>query len=83
MEKEQRHQRRGSHESNTIAKETFMGLLAVGLGAYNLLASFGIVTSFVDIPQIVGNIILVVVGFLLWITAFKLYRHKYHTNRLF
>jgi hypothetical protein len=81
--KKERSSRHDGHEKNTIAKEFFIGLLAISLGAYNLLASFGIVTSFVDIPQIVGNLLLLFAGLLLWITAFKLYRHKYHTNRLF
>jgi len=80
---QENHQGHKIHDSNTIAKEFFIGLLGIGLGIYNLLTSFGIITSFVDVPQIVGNIILIIVGFLLWITAFKLYRHRYHTNRLF
>jgi hypothetical protein len=82
MEKE-KHTRHSTGEKNTIAKEFFIGLFAVALGVYNLLASFGVITTFVNIPQIIGNILLVLAGLLLWITAFKLYRHRYHTNRLF
>lgn len=82
MNKEPRHHIKKDN-SNTTLKEFLIGLFAIALGGYNLLTSFGIINFFVHVPQIVGNIILVLAGLLLWITAFKLYRHKYHTNRLF
>jgi len=71
------------NNSNKIMKEVFIGLLAIALGGYNLLTFFGFVTVFVDIPRIVGNVILLFSGFLLLITAIKLYRHKYYSNKLF
>ena len=71
------------HNSNKIMKEVLIGLLAIVLGGYNLLTFFGVITVFVDIPRIVGNVILLFSGFLLLITAIKLYRHKYYSNKLF
>ena len=75
------HQERG--HGSTLAKEFFFGLIAVLLGAYNLLTQTGVLSWSVEIPQLIGNALLVLVGLLLWATAFKLWRHKYHTSRLF
>ena len=69
--------------TNTIAKEVFIGLLAIVLGGYNLLTSMEIIDFFVDIPQIIGNGLLFLAGFFLIITAIKLSRHRYHSKRLF
>ncbi|MBN1793165.1 hypothetical protein JW826_05785 [Candidatus Woesearchaeota archaeon] len=70
-------------DKETIAKEIFFGVLAIGLGAYNLLSQFGVLNWGFEIPQLIGNILLVVVGFTLWATAFKLWRYKFHTRGLF
>ncbi|MBN2142125.1 hypothetical protein JW711_02225 [Candidatus Woesearchaeota archaeon] len=70
-------------ERQTIAKEILLGLVAVLLGAYNLLNQFGIITLGVEIPQAIANGLLIIVGFILWSTAFKLWRHRFHTRGLF
>ncbi len=69
---------------SVIAKEFVFGLLAILLGAYNILTMFGVlsVPFAIEIPQTVANALLIIVGLLLWITAFKLSRHKYYTRRL-
>ena len=66
-----------------ISKEFFIGLLAVALGSYNLLSMFEVINVDITIPQLVANILLVFAGLFLWITAYKLSRHKYHSKRLF
>jgi hypothetical protein len=66
-----------------ITKEVLIGLLAIGLGSYNLLSIAGIVSWNIEIPQLLANITLVLAGIFLWITAFRLARHKYHTRNLF
>jgi hypothetical protein len=66
-----------------IAKEIIIGLLAVVWGGYNLLRTFnvsGIPNIDTSKIQIVGNIILVLAGFVLWATAYKLWRVKWHTR---
>jgi hypothetical protein len=65
-----------------IAKEFFIGLLAVMWGGYNLLTALKIIPTYFDTSgiQIVGNIILVLAGFVLWSTAYKLWRVKWHTR---
>ncbi len=68
---------------NIISKEFFIGLLAIILGTYNLLSMFGFINVDVTIPQVVANILLVLAGLFLWITAFRLTRHKYHSKHLF
>ena len=68
--------------SSTVVKEFFFGLLAVALGSYNLLCQLGYLKSN-QIPQLVGNALLVIVGIVLWITAFRLWRYKWHSRRLF
>jgi|WetSurMetagenome_2_1015567.scaffolds.fasta_scaffold508619_2 hypothetical protein len=69
-------------QTGTLAKEFFFGLIAIGLGAYNLLNPYIWKFTF-EFPQIVGNALLVLVGFVLWATAYKLWRHRYHTSRMF
>lgn len=68
-----------------IAKEIFIGLLAVLWGGYNLLTTFNIIPEYVNTAniQIVGSIILILAGFLLWATAYKLWRVRWHTRGLF
>lgn len=68
-----------------IAKETFIGLLAVLWGGYNLLTTFNVIPEYINTAniQIVGNILLILAGFLLWATAYKLWRVRWHTRGLF
>jgi hypothetical protein len=69
-------------KGNTVAKEFLFGLVAIGLGGYNLLNPYVWKFSF-EFPQILGNALLILVGFILWLTAYKLWRHRYHTSRMF
>ena len=66
-----------------VNKEFLTGLLAILLGAYNLLTFFGVIKVFVEVPQVVASIVLVLAGLFLWITAYKVSRYKYHTSRIF
>lgn len=68
-----------------IAKEAFIGFIAVLWGGYNLLTELNVIPPYFDTSgiQIVGNIILIIAGFLLWSTAYKLWRYKFHTRGLF
>ena len=68
---------------NIVSKEFFIGLLAIVLGGYNLFSMFGFINVDVTIPQVVANILLVLAGLFLWITAYRLTRHKYHSKHLF
>ena len=68
---------------SAISKEFFIGLLAIILGGYNLLTAMGVISVFVEIPQIIANIVLVLAGLFLWVTAYKVSRYKYHTRRIF
>jgi len=64
-----------------ITKEFIVGLIAIALGGYNLAANLGYIQKYVEIPQIVGNIILVIAGLILWVTAYKLWRYRWHASR--
>ena len=75
--------KREKETKKIISKEFFIGLLAIVLGAYNLLSMFEVIDVDVTIPQLVANILLVLAGLFLWITAYRLSRHKYHSKRLF
>ena len=75
-------EKKGPRKS-TVFKEFLLGLIAIALGVYNILANFGIISTSVTVPQLIGNIVLVLTGLILWVTAYKLARHKYHTSRLF
>jgi di/tricarboxylate transporter len=68
-----------------VVKEFLIGLLAVAWGGYNLLTQFNVIPSYFNTTdiQIVGNIIMVLAGFLLWHTAYRLWRVKWHTRGLF
>ena len=78
MEGEQE-QGRGS----IISLEFIVGLIAIVLGAYNLLSMFGVITYDITLPQATANIILIIAGLFLWVTAYRLWRHKYYSKRLF
>lgn len=70
-------------KASVISMEFFIGLLAVVIGGYNLLTSFGVIDVFVEVPQMMGNIMMVLAGLFLWLTAYKLSRYKYHTKNIF
>ena len=78
MEGEQE-QGRGS----IISLEFIIGLIAIVLGAYNLLSMFGVITYDITLPQATANTILIIVGLFLWLTAYRLLRHKYYSRRVF
>ena len=81
-----KHMKKPSGDGTGVAKEFFIGLLAVLWGAYNLLAQFNLIPSKYVITtnvQIVGNILLVLAGLLLWGTAYRLWRVRWHTRGLF
>ena len=70
-------------EGSTIAKEFLFGLLAIGLGVFNLLTQFKVIAVNFEMPQIFANIVLVIVGLILWMTAYKLWMLRWHSRRLF
>ncbi len=74
--------RRPESSGSGIAKELLFGLIAIGLGGYNLLNEFLWKFSF-KTPEILGSVLLILVGFVLLVTAFKLWRYKWHSRRLF
>ena len=78
MEGEQEHGRR-----NIISLEFIVGLIAIALGTYNLLSMFGVITYDITLPQATANTLLVIAGLFLWLTAYRLSRHKYYSKRLF
>ena len=78
MEGEQE-QGRGS----IISLEFIVGLIAISLGTYNLLSMFGVITYDITLPQATANTILIIAGLFLWLTAYRLSRHKYYSKRLF
>ncbi len=70
-------------QKRKISLEFLVGLIAIALGTYNLLLIFNIIDFNVILPQTTANVILIIVGIFLWITAFRLARHKYHSRSLF
>ena len=78
MEGEQE-QGRGS----IISLEFIVGLIAISLGTYNLLSMFGVITYDITLPQATANTILIIAGLFLWLTAYRLWRHKYYSRRIF
>jgi hypothetical protein len=68
---------------NIISLEFIVGLISISLGSYNLLSMFGIISYDVTLPQATANTILVIAGLFLWLTAYRLSRHKYYSKRLF
>ncbi len=70
-------------DKKSISMEFLIGLVAIVIGGYNLLASFGVIDVFVEVPQMAGNIMMVLAGLFLWLTAYKLSRYKYHTKNIF
>ena len=78
MEGEQE-QGRGS----IISLEFIVGLIAIVLGTYNLLSMFGVITYDITLPQATAFTILIIAGLFLWLTAYRLWRHKYYSRRAF
>lgn len=71
-----------TRKKSLINKEFLIGLLAIVLGGYNLLATFGVVSVFVEVPQIIANVLLILAGLFLWVTAYKLSRYKHHSSHI-
>ncbi len=70
-------QEENKKKSGIMKKEVFVGILAFGLGSYNLLGQMGYLTANFEVPQMIANIILVISAFFLWIQAAKIARHNY------
>ena len=66
-----------------ISLEFIVGLIAISLGTYNILSMFGVITYDITLPQATANTLLVIAGLFLWLTAYRLSRHKYYSKRLF
>jgi uncharacterized integral membrane protein len=66
-----------------IAKEFLVGLLSIGLGAYNLLVEFNVLPWNYELPQVIANILLIIAGLFVWGIAYKLWRHRYHQSQFF
>ena len=65
-----------------ISLEFIVGLVAIALGTYNLLSMFGIIKYNITLPQATANTLLIIAGLFLWLTAYRLSRHKYYSKRL-
>jgi hypothetical protein len=86
LAKEQMHSGGERKKRGIITKEFIVGLLAIVLGGYNLyylytkkfLLGINLGSSF---TQSLANIILVIAGLILWVTAYKLWRYKWHASR--
>jgi hypothetical protein len=79
----------GQKSSMVITKEFLVGLLAIAIGAYNLYffymqkaKTMNPIIS-LEITHTIADIILVIAGLILWITAYKLWRFKWHSRGLF
>ena len=75
-------QHHGEKKEGSIGREVFLGLASIALGGFNIAGNFGYVPK-VDVLTILSSGVLVIVGFTLLHTAFKLWRFKWHTRRLF
>ena len=78
----------GQRRKVLITKEFLVGLLAIILGGYNLYYLYtqkpllGINLS-LDLTHSIADIILVIAGLILWVTAYKLWRFRWHSRGLF
>jgi hypothetical protein len=79
----QQHPGPSRKSKGVIGKEVLVGFLAMALGGYNLLSYFEIIPYKLEIPQIIANIILVITGLILWVTAYKLWKYRWHSSRIF
>jgi len=66
-----------------ISKEFIIGLVAVLIGTYDLLTLYNVIAFGFVIPPIISDIMLILSGLLLWSTAFRLGRYKFHASRIF
>lgn len=73
-------QHQTSRKRGIITKEVIVGLLAIALGSYNLLSKYGRISWKFEVSQDIANIILVIAGIALWVTAFKLWRYRWHAH---
>ncbi len=79
----QPHQPMDAKRKGIVTKEFFVGMLAIALGGFNLASQFGLIQISIQIPQIIANIILVIAGLILWMTAYKLWKYRWHSSRIF
>ena len=77
------HQMHAGQKKNVMGKEVIVGFLAIALGAFNLATQFGWISINIQIPQMIANIILVIAGLILWASAYKLWRYRWHSSRIF
>jgi len=70
-----------------VTKEFIVGFLAILIGGYNLLPYFGLKAfefSALNEPmKVIANAVLVLAGLILWLTAYKLWRYRWHSSRIF
>tara|TARA_Y100000310_G_scaffold230190_1_gene232620 strand:- start:3131 stop:3388 length:258 start_codon:yes stop_codon:yes gene_type:complete len=59
-----------------------IGLIAIALGGYNLLSMYGKISWGIKVSQTTGNVILIIVGLSLWVTGYRLSRHRYHSKQI-
>lgn len=77
------HQGLDRKQKGIVTKEFFVGMLSIVLGGFNLASQFGLININIQIPQMIANIILVIAGLILWMTAYKLWRYRWHSSRIF
>lgn len=70
-------------QRGVVTKEFVVGMLSIALGGFNLASQFGLININIQIPQMIANIILVIAGLILWMTAYKLWRYRWHSSRIF
>lgn len=68
-----------------ITKEFLIGLIAIAIGGYNLYYLYTHKQPIIslDVTHSFADIILVIAGLILLLTAYKLWRLKWHTRGLF
>jgi|TARA_B100002003_G_C14002847_1_gene484081 hypothetical protein len=72
-----------SEKGFSIPLNFVIGLIAIALGGYNLLSMYGKISWGIKVSQTTANIILVIVGLSLWVTGYRLSRHRYHSKQIF
>lgn len=74
-------------QKGIVTKEFLVGMLAIILGGFNLATRFNLISISnpipTDISQMIANLILVIAGLILWMTAYKLWRYRWHSSRIF
>ena len=74
------------HLKNALVNRLFDHYLLVVILFYILMVfMYGIINYNIPItiPQATANTILIIAGLFLWLTAYRLSRHKYYSKRLF